>query len=58
MSWLTKGVGVDQNGNLWGPLDPFPQTGVAIDVPNCGTVSAADFQGEETNTTWVSSGEV
>ncbi|KFA64271.1 hypothetical protein S40285_10574 [Stachybotrys chlorohalonatus IBT 40285] len=25
MPWLTQGVGVDEHGNLWGPLDPFPQ---------------------------------
>lgn len=28
MAFLTGGVGPDENGNVWGPLDPFPQTGV------------------------------
>lgn len=35
MGFLTKGVGRDENGDLWGPLDPFPQTGVFIEEPNC-----------------------
>ncbi|KAL0941612.1 uncharacterized protein CTRU02_204375 [Colletotrichum truncatum] len=28
--WLVKGLGRDADGNLWGPLDPFPQSNVAI----------------------------
>lgn len=28
MAHLVKGVGPDANGNIWGPLNPFPQTGV------------------------------
>ncbi|KAH7038393.1 uncharacterized protein B0I36DRAFT_284571 [Microdochium trichocladiopsis] len=49
MPWLTRGVGVDENGNLWGPLEPFPQTGVLIDVPNCANaaIATADIDGAE-----------
>ncbi|KAF2789776.1 hypothetical protein K505DRAFT_312547 [Melanomma pulvis-pyrius CBS 109.77] len=57
MPWLTSGVGVDENGNLWGPLDPFPQTGVFIDPPVCGDVSQLLFEGDKVNTTWVPSCE-
>ncbi|KAK9426686.1 hypothetical protein SUNI508_00213 [Seiridium unicorne] len=46
MPWLTEGVGVDEFGNLWGPLDPFPQTGILIDAPVCGSVSALTFEGD------------
>lgn len=53
MPWLTKGVGVDENGNLWGPLEPFPQTGVLIEPPNCGNVANLRFKGDEKNTTFV-----
>jgi hypothetical protein len=53
MPWLTQGVGVDEAGNLWGPLEPFPQTGVFIDPPQCGVVSALSFEGDNLNTTWV-----
>ncbi|KAK8015952.1 hypothetical protein PG991_008840 [Apiospora marii] len=35
MPWLTRGVGVDEQGRLWGPLEPFPQTGVLIEAPDC-----------------------
>ncbi|KAH9999563.1 hypothetical protein F4779DRAFT_622692 [Xylariaceae sp. FL0662B] len=55
MPWITQGVGVDEAGNLWGPLDPFPQTGLVIDAPACGPVSAATFEGDEVNTNWVPS---
>ncbi|KAM6511243.1 Hypothetical protein NCS54_01388500 [Fusarium falciforme] len=41
MAFLTKGVGRDEDGNLWGPLDPFPQTGVFIEAPNCPTDGSA-----------------
>ncbi|KAK5651794.1 hypothetical protein OQA88_11661 [Cercophora sp. LCS_1] len=38
LSHLTKGVGPDANGNIFGPLDPFPQTGVTVfDVSTCGS---------------------
>lgn len=57
MPWLTQGVGIDADGNLWGPLDPFPQTGVIIDAPQCGDLSATDFRGDEVDTDWVPSGE-
>ncbi|KAK2060814.1 hypothetical protein LY76DRAFT_624967 [Colletotrichum caudatum] len=29
-SFLTKGLGRDSSGQLWGPLDPFPQTGATL----------------------------
>lgn len=35
MGFLTKGVGRDDDGNIWGPLDPFPQTGVFVEAPTC-----------------------
>ncbi|KAL8389053.1 hypothetical protein RB595_008826 [Gaeumannomyces hyphopodioides] len=38
MAFLNKGVGADDNGNIWGPLDPFPQTGLLIETPNCPVV--------------------
>lgn len=40
MEFLTKGVGRDENGNVWGPLDPFPQSLVPISAPNCGGVNS------------------
>jgi hypothetical protein len=55
MPWLTQGVGVDANGNLWGPLDPFPQSGILIDPPNCGAVSALSFKGDVAKTDFVPS---
>lgn len=37
---LTQGLGLDDNGNIWGPLNPFPQTGVAVfDVSSCPPVT-------------------
>ncbi|KAM5350960.1 hypothetical protein ACJ41O_003683 [Fusarium nematophilum] len=35
MGFLTKGVGRDDDGNVWGPLSPFPQTGVFIEESTC-----------------------
>ena len=35
MGFLTQGVGHDASGNLWGPLEPFPQSGVFIEAPVC-----------------------
>ncbi|PKS08149.1 hypothetical protein jhhlp_005425 [Lomentospora prolificans] len=35
MEFLTLGVGRDDDGNLWGPINPFPQTGVLIEPPVC-----------------------
>lgn len=32
MAFLTDGVGPDADGNIWGPLNPFPQTGVLINT--------------------------
>ncbi|KAK0702992.1 hypothetical protein B0T26DRAFT_744154 [Lasiosphaeria miniovina] len=35
-SQLTRGVGPDEDGNMFGPLDPFPQSGVAVfDLSTC-----------------------
>ncbi|KAK6066366.1 hypothetical protein SCUP515_10682 [Seiridium cupressi] len=35
-SHLTKGLGLDAAGNIWGPLSPFPQTGVTVfDISSC-----------------------
>ncbi|KAH8788249.1 hypothetical protein F5883DRAFT_657886 [Diaporthe sp. PMI_573] len=39
MAFLTQGVGVDANGNVWGPLQPFPQTGVIVNPPQCAAVA-------------------
>ena len=35
MAFLTRGVGPDENGNIWGPITPFPQSGVLIDPVIC-----------------------
>ncbi|KAH6691437.1 hypothetical protein F5X68DRAFT_274043 [Plectosphaerella plurivora] len=33
---LTQGIGPDEAGNMWGPLSPFPQSGVkTFDVSTC-----------------------
>jgi hypothetical protein len=33
---LTQGLGLDSKGNIWGPLNPFPQAGVQVfDVSSC-----------------------
>ncbi|KAK7985223.1 hypothetical protein PG988_002845, partial [Apiospora saccharicola] len=33
---LTNGLGPDANGDIWGPLDPFPQSNVKVfDVASC-----------------------
>ncbi|KAI0022962.1 hypothetical protein F4780DRAFT_121032 [Xylariomycetidae sp. FL0641] len=52
MPWLTDGIGVDEAGQLWGPLDPFPQSGLLIQPPACGNVSAASFKGDEVPRDW------
>ncbi|KAI3323384.1 hypothetical protein HD806DRAFT_544135 [Xylariaceae sp. AK1471] len=54
MPWLTQGLGVDEDGNLWGPLDPFPQSGVVVNTPSCD-VSSLTFKGDDINTDWVPS---
>lgn len=41
MEFLTQGVGRDSEGNLWGPINPFPQTGVFIEPPVCPAATAA-----------------
>lgn len=51
MAWLTNGVGRDAGGNLWGPINPFPQSGVFIDPPVCPNTSATAFQGSTNSTT-------
>lgn len=37
---LTQGLGPDEAGNVWGPLSPFPQSGVkTFDISSCPPVS-------------------
>ncbi|KEY68237.1 hypothetical protein S7711_10896 [Stachybotrys chartarum IBT 7711] len=57
MPWLTQGVGVDEHGNLWGPLDPFPQTVVFIEPIDCGPVGRLRYEGDKTDTNWAPSGK-
>ncbi len=38
MAFLSKGVGPDENGNIWGPLDPWPQLDGLTEVPFCEMV--------------------
>ncbi|EAA27115.1 hypothetical protein GE21DRAFT_9562 [Neurospora crassa] len=33
MEHLVKGLGRDEEGHVWGPLDPFPQSGVMVSAP-------------------------
>jgi len=33
-SHLTRGIGPDEDGNVWGPLSPFPQSGVTVFNPS------------------------
>lgn len=49
MGFLTLGVGRDVDGNLWGPINPFPQTGVLIEPPVCPapTVSRTEATPED-----------
>jgi hypothetical protein len=35
LAFLTQGVGEDADGNVWGPLNPFPQSGLFINPPAC-----------------------
>ncbi|KAH7041564.1 uncharacterized protein B0I36DRAFT_282579 [Microdochium trichocladiopsis] len=36
MKHLTQGLGPDEAGNIWGPLSPFPQSGVTtFDISTC-----------------------
>ncbi len=38
ITYLTQGVGLDDYGNIWGPLTPFPQSGVSVfNVSTCAT---------------------
>ncbi|KAK3311810.1 hypothetical protein B0H66DRAFT_571402 [Apodospora peruviana] len=44
-SHITKGVGPDEDGNIFGPLDPFPQSGVAVfDISTCSPATPTDPQ--------------
>ncbi|KAJ2978694.1 hypothetical protein NUW58_g7415 [Xylaria curta] len=54
LPWLTEGLGVDEDGNLWGPLDPFPQSGLIIEPPACDT-QRLRFEGDDVDTDWVPS---
>lgn len=36
---LTQGVGLDSDGNLFGPLRPFPQSDVDIKAADCARVT-------------------
>ncbi|TRX97750.1 hypothetical protein FHL15_001505 [Xylaria flabelliformis] len=54
LPWLTQGLGVDEDGNLWGPLDPFPQSGLLIEPPACN-VQGLRFEGDDVDTDWVPS---
>ncbi|KAK3401354.1 hypothetical protein B0T20DRAFT_450470 [Sordaria brevicollis] len=33
MEWLVKGLGKDEEGRVWGALEPFPQSGVTVGEP-------------------------
>lgn len=35
MAFLAEGVGLDDQGRFWGPLDPFPQSGLNLNTPVC-----------------------
>lgn len=40
--WMINGLGRDADSNLWGPLDPFPQSGVTVyDNSQCPPAAAA-----------------
>ncbi|KAK3988406.1 hypothetical protein QBC44DRAFT_371063 [Cladorrhinum sp. PSN332] len=40
---LTKGVGPDDQGNIWGPLDPFPQSFVStFNISSCPPVTVPE----------------
>jgi len=57
MPWLTRGVGADENGNIWGPLDPFPQSGVLIDVPVCDNAVVSIAGGNDAEPSFTPSGK-
>ena len=47
MAHLTQGVGPDEDGNIFGPLDPFPQSGVTVfNVSTCGTAGGGGGGGD------------
>ena len=49
MGFLTKGVGKAQDdGNLWGPLSPFPQSGVTTTNLTCSETPPGTPGGSET----------
>ncbi|KAK3364573.1 hypothetical protein B0T25DRAFT_493465 [Lasiosphaeria hispida] len=40
MTHLTQGVGPDADGNIWGPLSPFPQSGVTtFNISSCAPIA-------------------
>ncbi|KAK0641923.1 hypothetical protein B0T16DRAFT_461946 [Cercophora newfieldiana] len=38
MGWLSRGVGRDAEGRMWGALEPFPQSGVSLEEVVCEEV--------------------
>lgn len=48
MAFLTQGVGRDGDGNLWGPIQPFPQTGVLIEPPVCPESTSQEDMPDDT----------
>ncbi|KAJ3579294.1 hypothetical protein NPX13_g1274 [Xylaria arbuscula] len=54
-TYVQPGLGVDEDGNLWGPLDPFPQSGVAVGPPTACDVGTLEFEGDDVDTDWVPS---
>lgn len=54
LPWLTQGLGVDADGNLWGPLDPFPQSGLIIEPPACDA-ARVKLEGDDVDADWVPS---
>ncbi|KAJ1322940.1 hypothetical protein MN608_11794 [Microdochium nivale] len=58
LPWLTRGVGPDANGNIFGPLDPFPQSGVLIDVPDCSAALTSIASVPEQEPTFTPSAEL
>jgi hypothetical protein len=61
---LTQGLGPDSSGNIWGPLDPFPQSGVTVfDIKSCPPVATTTTPTTTpvdkvavTTAAWISSG--
>ncbi|KAK4213778.1 hypothetical protein QBC37DRAFT_463532 [Rhypophila decipiens] len=52
MNHLVNGIGPDEDGNWFGPLDPFPQTGVTtFDVTTCPEVVPSNPEDPEAKIT-------